>query len=119
MACPGFEMSVETPNHRGNTDNEAYILAVALSAATGAQLQLPIFGTENKIDAAYLAAEVCRCRSIYEYREKSSYDAVLTSFFLHIYYATLLKPRSSMMFLQEAITFAKLLEIEYEEESSS
>lgn len=85
-------------------DIEAYILAAALSAATASQLQLPIFGSEHDIDATYLAAEVNRCRSIYEYREKSSYDAVLTSFFLHIYYATLLKPRSSMTFLQEAVS---------------
>lgn len=100
-------------------DNEAYLLALALSAATSAQLQLPPLGPDPIIDAAFLAAQTIQYRSTYDYREKSSYDEVLASFFLHVYYATLLKSHTSMMFLQEAITFAKLLEVKYEEENSS
>lgn len=102
-----------------DTNIEVYILALALSAATSTQLQLPVFGDDAEIDAAYLAAEIIRCRSTYDYRENPSYDTIVTSFFLHVYYATLLKSRSSMMFLQEAISFAKLLEIEYEERNDS
>lgn len=35
---------------------EAYTLALALSAATASQLQLPVFGPNPKIDAAYMAS---------------------------------------------------------------
>lgn len=92
-------------------DLGAYVLACALSAATASQLQLPVLGSDPKINAAYLAAQALKCRTRYQYREQPSLDAIQTSFFLHIYYATLLKFRSSMMFLQEAIAFAKLLEV--------
>ncbi|KAI9744326.1 MAG: hypothetical protein M1818_002478 [Claussenomyces sp. TS43310] len=97
-------------------DIEAYVLASALSAATASQLQLPVFGSNSKIDAAYLASQTVKGRSLYDYREEPSLDAIRTSFFLHVYHATLLKYHSSMIFLQEAIAFAKLLWVRFQEQ---
>ncbi|TAQ86479.1 hypothetical protein B7494_g5193 [Chlorociboria aeruginascens] len=93
-------------------DIEAYVLALALSSATSSQLQLSVIGPDSNITAAYLATESVRIRSTYDFREKPTYYATLVPFFLHVHYATLLKFRSSMMFLQEAISFAKLFEME-------
>jgi hypothetical protein len=75
-----------------------------------------VFGSNRKIDATYLAAQTVKCQSLYDYREQPSLDAIRTSFFLHAYYATLLKFDSSMAFLQDAIAFSKLLEARFQEQ---
>lgn len=99
-----------------NSDIETYVLSLALSAAVASQLQLPVFGPDPKIDAAYMASQVVKIRSRYDYREGCSLDTIRTSFFLHVYYAVLLKYHSSMLYLQEAITFARLLVVRFKEQ---
>jgi hypothetical protein len=98
-------------------DANTYSLAAALCAATMAQLNLPA-GSEGQekaspaMDSSYLAKECIRIREQYGYRENLDVRSALTSFFLHVYHAKINKRNSAMMFIQEAISCAKLLELD-------
>ena len=99
------------------TDADAYTLATALSAATMAQLNLPavkhiINDGGNDVDSAYMEKECLRMRNSFNYREHASTDGVLASFFLHVYHAKIDNRRAAMMFLQEAISLARLLHMD-------
>ncbi|KAL1970007.1 hypothetical protein VTN77DRAFT_6412 [Rasamsonia byssochlamydoides] len=93
-------------------DANTYCLAAALCAATMAQLNLPAIAAEEDnllIDSGYLARECIRIREQHSYREHLDVRSVLVSFFLHVYHAKVNKRNSAMMFIQEAISSAKLL----------
>lgn len=104
---------LECSDRNEEVETEAYTLATALSAATIAQLKL--VSTQNgmhKIDSAYMEKECSRIRSSYNYRERPSFEGVLTSFFLHVYHAKADNRNAAMVFLQEAISLARLLRLD-------
>ncbi|RAH39793.1 putative C6 transcription factor [Aspergillus brunneoviolaceus CBS 621.78] len=85
-------------------------LALALSAATMAQLQLSPLHTSNvTVDCTTLAAECMRLRDASSYRERPDVRSVLASFFLHVYHAKINRRHTAMTFIQEAIGGARLL----------
>lgn len=91
-----------------------YGLATALCAATLSQLDMdPLVccvGDESVvIDGSYLSKECIRIREQYQYREHLDIRWVLASFFLHVYHAKIDKRNSALMFVQEALTSARLL----------
>lgn len=91
-----------------------YGLATALCAATMSQLDMdPLVccvGDESVvIDGLYLSKECIRIREQYQYREHLDIRWVLASFFLHVYHAKIDKRHSALMFVQEALTSARLL----------
>ncbi|KAF3906727.1 hypothetical protein AA313_de0201391 [Arthrobotrys entomopaga] len=89
-----------------DTDYESYALAASLCAATIAQLRLPEHkSTEliSSVTSLQFVEEAHRLRSLFEYREIFSTASLLTSFFLHIFYANAEKIRSAGSLLREAI----------------
>lgn len=100
---------------RGNMvpGSEFYALVTALSAATMAQLSLgPLPHTAYDMDKAFMEKECQRLRDQTDYREHPTIEAVLVSFFLHVYHAKAHHRNSAMIFLQEAIALARLLELD-------
>ncbi|OJK02340.1 hypothetical protein ASPACDRAFT_41165 [Aspergillus aculeatus ATCC 16872] len=85
-------------------------LALALSAATMAQLQLsPLHTTNATVDCTIMAAECMRLRDASSYRERPDVRSILVSFFLHVYHAKINRRHTAMTFIQEAIGGARLL----------
>lgn len=94
-------------------DSKTYILATALCSATMAQLNLaPMTYGSSIVDSAYMEAECLRVRNATNYRENPSLGGVLSSFFLHVYHAKSDKRNAAMVFLQEAISLARLLHLD-------
>lgn len=108
-----FSAKLQAEIINGSGTRTCYILATALSAATIAQLRL---GSDDvaaqKISAAAMEKECVRMRCKTNYMEKFDVNNVLTSFFLHVYHAKLDNRRAAMMFLQEAISFARILQMD-------
>ncbi|PLB55605.1 hypothetical protein P170DRAFT_433115 [Aspergillus steynii IBT 23096] len=98
-------------------DVSTYCLAAALCAATMAQLQLGPVGDEDGgvVDCAAMAAECMRVREETGYRENPDLRSVFVSFFLHVYHAKTNRQNSAMMFIQEAISGARLLRLDAED----
>lgn len=92
-----------------------YCLVTVLCAATMAQLQLgPLGGgdgADGLVDCAAMAAECMRVREETGYREHPDLRSVFVSFFLHVYHAKINKRNSAMMFIQEAVSAARLLRL--------
>ncbi|OGM50502.1 C6 transcription factor [Aspergillus bombycis] len=94
-------------------DPNIYCLATGLCAATMAQLQLPPLTDDVQIvDCAAMASECMRLREASNYRENLDMKSILVSFFLHVYHAKINKRNSAMMFIQEAISGARLLKLD-------
>ncbi|PYH45018.1 putative C6 transcription factor [Aspergillus saccharolyticus JOP 1030-1] len=85
-------------------------LAMALSAATMAQLQLPplLFG-DVAMDCTTMAAECMKLRDANPSRERLDLRSILVSFFLHVYHAKRNRRKSAMGFIQQAISGAERL----------
>ncbi|KAE8137628.1 hypothetical protein BDV38DRAFT_271209 [Aspergillus pseudotamarii] len=97
----------------GDHDTNIYCLVTALCAATMAQLQLPPLIDEGQVvDCAVMASECIRLREKSNYRESLDMKSILVSFFLHVYHAKINKRNSAMMFIQEAISGARLLKLD-------
>ncbi|GAO47196.1 hypothetical protein SAICODRAFT_28996 [Saitoella complicata NRRL Y-17804] len=93
-------------------DPELYCLATALCAATIAQLQLATSGTAT---GDLLIKECLRVRQTFDYPKEATEPGALTSFFLHVYYASESGwTHKSITYLREAITFTQLLELHKE-----
>ncbi|KAF3089944.1 hypothetical protein TWF225_005171 [Orbilia oligospora] len=87
-------------------DYESYALAASLCAATIAQMRLPEHDAQEidgGVTSSQFIEEVHRLRQLFEYREIVSIPSLLTSFFLHIFYANAEKIRSAGSLLREAI----------------
>ncbi|KAI9046332.1 putative C6 transcription factor [Aspergillus affinis] len=94
-------------------DVSTYCLATALCAATMAQLQLgPIGDGDGVVDCAAIATECMRLREETGYRDHPDLRSVFVSFFLHVYHAKANRRNSAMMFIQEAISGARLLRLD-------
>ncbi|KAE8421724.1 hypothetical protein BDV36DRAFT_43040 [Aspergillus pseudocaelatus] len=97
----------------GDHNTNIYCLAAALCAATMAQLQLPPLVDDGQVvDCAAMASECIRLREESNYRENLDMKSILVSFFLHVYHAKINKRNSAMMFIQEAISGARLLKLD-------
>ena len=69
---------------------------------------LPEHGpTSTPISSATFAAEAQLFRTYFDYRERPTLQALLTSFFLHIYFSNADKLRSAAHFLRESLTYAQ------------
>ncbi|KAK0701461.1 hypothetical protein B0T21DRAFT_417171 [Apiosordaria backusii] len=98
--------------HRDPHDVETYTLAVAIGAATMAQLKLSRFKDPNITDSLPAAALQDECQRTR--RSLNSGGANLsrlqTSFFLHIYHENQIPGGAeSLMYLREAITVAQIM----------
>lgn len=110
----GLQTRLEEAERRDSLPGcELYALVTALSAATMAQLSLgPLPHTAYNMDSAFMEKECQRLRNMTDYREHPTVEAVLVSFFLHVYHAKAHHRNSAMMFLQEAISLARILELD-------
>lgn len=88
-------------------------LATALCAATMAQLHLaPAMDGSQTVDSSAMAQACLRIRgSCDTYREHLDLSSVLVSFFLHVYHAKVNQRKSAMMYIQEAISGARILRL--------
>ncbi|GAQ42282.1 hypothetical protein AtubIFM55763_003521 [Aspergillus tubingensis] len=96
------EVLLEKLEH-GTPDVGTLCLAMALCAATMAQLQL----APTSIDSKMMAAECMRMREAH-----LDLRSVLVSFFLHVYHAKINKRDSAMLFIREAVYGARLLKLD-------
>ncbi|KAK0653994.1 hypothetical protein QBC41DRAFT_288123 [Cercophora samala] len=98
--------------HRDSHDVETYTLAVAISAATMAQLKLSRFKDPNITDslsATTLHDECQRTRRTLN-TASASLNRLQTSFFLHIYHENQIPGGAeSLLYLREAITVAQIM----------
>ncbi|OAL36615.1 hypothetical protein AYO20_04231 [Fonsecaea nubica] len=95
-----------TALRNNHEDHESFSLAAALCAAVIAQLRLPEHVASFSSSSSELVAEAQRLRHFFEYREQYSMSSLLTSFFLHIYYANADKLRTAGFYLRETLTYA-------------
>ncbi|RKU43651.1 hypothetical protein DL546_005803 [Coniochaeta pulveracea] len=98
--------------HRDSHDVETFALALAVGAATMAQLKLDRFkdqGVSDDCTAGLLEAECQRIR-VQLNSETANLNRLRTSFFLHIYHENL-DPggTKSLLYLREAITLAQIM----------
>lgn len=100
-----------------SSDNDplSHILAAALCAATLAQLRLGRTPTSCPGDlsatAEDFAKECLRIRLEHHYHQKPSLEALITSVFLHMYYANRDQVTPATISLREAITYADLMHL--------
>lgn len=95
-----------------NQDFEAYALAGALCAAVISQLRLPEHGASFlPISSRHFQIESERLRILFDYRDHYSIASLLTSFFIHVYFANTNKLQTAGLYLREAIAYAHGLEL--------
>ncbi|KAK5996902.1 putative sucrose utilization SUC1-like protein [Cladobotryum mycophilum] len=95
-------------------DLDAYTMLTAMCSATMAQLNLDsIDHLSSCIDSAYMEQECRKTRNLINYRQHPSMNGVLASFFLHVYHAKVDNRNAAMMYLQEAISIARLLRLDH------
>jgi hypothetical protein len=101
-------------------DFEAYALAGALCAAVIAQLRLPEHEASFvPISSRHFEIEARRMRNLFDYGENFSMASLLTSFFLHVYFANANKLQTAGLYLREAITYGHGLGLHLIEASPS
>ncbi|EEA24183.1 hypothetical protein EYB25_004686 [Talaromyces marneffei] len=96
-------------------DTEAYALCTALTAVVLAHLKfnpVDISQVSHTVDSGWVAGESERARASIRYHEKPSLELLLSSFFLHIFYANRGHVCRSTVLIREAITFAQFLELD-------
>lgn len=98
-----------------DTDPVSNALAAALCAATLAQLRLGLTPTPCPRDlsatAEDFAKECLRIRLEHYYHQEPSLEALVTSLFLHMYYANRDQVTPATISLREAITYADLMHL--------
>jgi hypothetical protein len=102
-------------SHTEVINPEAYALAAALCAATLAQLRLPGHnqraGQSSQATSGDFVRECLRFRASFDYQSSASLDSLLTSIFLHMYYANVDRITLATFALRDAITYAHLLNL--------
>ncbi|KAK9242447.1 hypothetical protein V1506DRAFT_571563 [Lipomyces tetrasporus] len=105
-------------------DFEICALIFAVCASTGAQLRLDDDSRdqsnlpdvkEPSVLIDRFAAEAERCRSMYDYRESATVEAVLVPLFLHFYYGAKNKKQTTSLLLRESVTVCQLIGLDKEE----
>lgn len=104
---------VDSDNTSHEAENVA-CLATALCAATMAQLQLaPVPYKTHAVDCTTMAQACLRIRGNCEsHREHLDMSSLLVSFFLHVYHAKVNQRTSAMMYIQEAMSGARILRLD-------
>ncbi|KAJ5267163.1 hypothetical protein N7478_009971 [Penicillium angulare] len=89
-------------------------LVTALCAATMAQLHLaPVMNGAGMADSTTMANACLHIRGRFEVtKEHLNITSLLISFFLHVYHAKVNQRTSAMMFIQEAINGARILQLD-------
>ncbi|KAJ5548930.1 hypothetical protein N7513_006164 [Penicillium frequentans] len=97
------------------SDPTSHALAAALCAATLAQIRLWLASTplpeDLSVTAEDFVKECLRIRLEHHYYQEPSLNALITSVFLHMYYANRDQITPATISLREAITYADLLHI--------
>lgn len=97
------------------SDPTSHALAAALCAATLAQIRLWLAPTplpeDLSVTAEDFVKECLRIRLEHHYYQEPSLNALITSVFLHMYYANRDQITPATISLREAITYADLLHI--------
>ncbi|KUJ09907.1 uncharacterized protein LY89DRAFT_597187 [Mollisia scopiformis] len=94
-------------------DTDTYIVATALCAATMAQLHIsPLQYEARTFLSEDMERECRRVRVASQFREQPDLKDVLTSFFLHVYHAKMDNQNSALLYIQEAISLARLLHLD-------
>ncbi|KAI8672023.1 Zn(2)-C6 fungal-type domain-containing protein [Fusarium sp. Ph1] len=88
-------------------DRAVYALAAAICSATIAQLHLAVDGSLHSHHQMALEAE--SARFLLDYSSHETIDALLTSFFLHVFYSNTGKMTKSTLLLREAIAYSHIL----------
>lgn len=99
---------------------EDYALLAALAAATIVQLNLPTVASSTDshhgfADADILIRHCLHERTCFDYTENPSTSTVITSFFLFAYFGNTEQHGKAWYYLQEAITFAEVLDMDKED----
>lgn len=103
VSCEELISRLKADDH----DFEAYALAGALCAAVIAQLRLPEhMETFLPVSSRHFEMESRRLRNLFNYRDQYSMASLLTSFFLHIYFANTNKLQTAGLYLRESISHA-------------
>ncbi|KAL5045443.1 hypothetical protein BDW71DRAFT_214986 [Aspergillus fruticulosus] len=95
-------------------DTESHALAAALCAATLAQLRLPGHSQAQEpflVTSSDFVRECIRLRTDHNPQSSASLDSLLTSLFLHMYYANVDQIPLATFALRDAITHAHLLSL--------
>ena len=96
------------------SDFESYSLASALCAAVIAQLRLQEYTTPIGLATSKnFEAEAQRLRQRFDHHEHYTLSSLLTSFFLHIYFANCDKLRTAGFYLRESLTYAHGLQLQH------
>lgn len=101
---------------------ELRALAFAVCAATCAQLRCHpddeaagIAAQGEFATADDFARESDRCRTMYDYRESNTFEAVLVPLFLHFYYSARSKMQTASLLLRESVTSCQLQGLDKED----
>jgi hypothetical protein len=93
----------------------AHALAAALCAATLAQIRIWLvpnpYPEDLSVTAEDFVKECLRVRLEHHYHQEPSLQALVTSVFLHMYYANRDQITPATIYLREAITYADLLHL--------
>ena len=102
------------PESTSHESENLACLATALCAATMAQLHLaPVVDGLQILDSSSMVQACLRIRgSCDSHGEHLDISSVLVSFFLHVYHAKVNQRNSAMMYIQEAISGAKMLRLD-------
>ena len=102
------------PTNMNHEDETFACLVTALCAATMAQLHLaPVSDGQGTVDSTVMAQTCLRIRGNCDlHREHLDVYSVLVSFFLHVYHAKINWRTSAMMYIQEAISGARILRLD-------
>ncbi|KAL4944192.1 hypothetical protein BDV06DRAFT_210490 [Aspergillus oleicola] len=99
----------------GDSENtEAYALAAALCAATLAQLRLPGHTTAREsivTTSVDFVRECMKRKTEYSHQSSANLESLLTSLFLHMYYANVDQISLATFALRDAVTHAHLLNL--------
>jgi Fungal Zn(2)-Cys(6) binuclear cluster domain len=107
------EMSLRLQNP---DDADAYALCTALTAVVLAHLTfnpVDVVRAPHSVDNFWIAGESERARASLRYHEKPSLELLLSSFFLHIFYANNGQVCRATVLIREAITLAQFLELDH------
>ncbi|OKL63842.1 hypothetical protein UA08_00439 [Talaromyces atroroseus] len=106
------EMSLRLQNP---DDADAYALCTALTAVVLAHLTFnpaEVVEAPHSVDNFWIATESERARASLRYHENPSLELLLSSFFLHIFYANNGQVCRATVLIREAITLAQFLELD-------
>ncbi|UPL01256.1 hypothetical protein LCI18_012190 [Fusarium solani-melongenae] len=107
VVWPVVDCDIIESRLQDTNDRAVYALAAAICSATIAQLHLTVNGSVHSHHQMALEAE--SARFLLDYSSHETIDALLTSFFLHVFYSNTGKMTKSTLLLREAIAYSHIL----------